>query len=766
MPERSAQVPYQAFPTGPGASPDTITRPEPRFDAHASPSPVGQSLEKAGGQLEQVGNEATALAVQHQGMINETLSTDAETQQLLPKLGELTGKYRSQEGLAAVSLLPQYTKDANDLFAQIRSSLPAGAAKSFDMMSQRHIASAISDANGYASQQIKAADKQSAVSLTQTAATRAGDLSVATNDQRFGETMGDIHHGIARQMQNEGWMEGTGAQQSPDGTLTFDGSENGQKAKAVYQDLVDKTTGIAWENRLHSLSDQNTLSAYNVFKQNRDQIPGEAQVKLDAYFTPKVRSAEAKNVADNVLNTVNSQYTTDLKSGALSNPNNLGNVKTQQGATNNTPDFVVPASATDGAALAASNIRKPIYQGLTLDQIGHKWTATGADDWVKNVSAASGIDPKTVPNLNDPGTLQKLLTGIATAEKSPQDRALFTPAVIQQGVQQALNGNASKAPLVTSQADYYRANYQQIVDSSLSQAQASHPDDPEYQQTVRAHVEQRMNDAIRQQELSYKADNDMVLQAFTGALSKDGKRPTSIAEMTAINPTVKQSWDRMQINNPLAAENIENKIMTQNASSKDTKEYGAAYWDLFKGVHNGTITDISQVYGHMGADGDLSMAGMKQLQDELKGDKDDGKLREQTFKTVRTLFMGSHDNMNIAYPEGEQDYAHAMTLMYKAEKDAQSRGVSKSDMYDPSNKEWIGNVAKPLAKNLEQRMASINARFNAGGGKIPAAGTPGGPPTIADRLEDKIYQSPNGPVKWTKQGWVKAPPPDAPVEKE
>lgn len=154
---------------------------------------------------------------------------------------------------------------------------------------------------------------------------------------------------------------------------------------------------------------------------------------------------------------------------------NLGNVKTAAGAANNTAEFINPATAADGVMVAAGNLRKN-YQGLTLSQIGAKWAPSkenNTSNWVSNVSTASGLSSDTVPDLNDPATMKKLLTGIATAEKKPEDRAAFTSDVLDKGIADALAGKQVNLGAPTS-----------ITGASPLAGQSAPPTGPSYSEQL------------------------------------------------------------------------------------------------------------------------------------------------------------------------------------------------------------------------------------------------------------------------------------------
>ena len=131
-----------------------------------------------------------------------------------------------------------------------------------------------------------------------------------------------------------------------------------------------------------------------------------------------------------------------------------------------------------------------------------------------------------------------------------------------------------------------------------------------------------------------------------------------------------------------------------------------------------------------------------------------GEVRNQTFKTVRNWFLGKADTFGIPDPDGEESYTHAMALMNQAEEQGRKAGIPAADLYDPANKNWIGNSARGLVKNLDERTAALNAKLG---------GENKGPPPVKDRVLNQIYVSPNGPMKWTGTGWLKVTAPAVPT---
>ena len=196
--------------------------------------------------------------------------------------------------------------------------------------------------------------------------------------------------------------------------------------------------------------------------------------------------------------------------------------------------------------------------------------------------------------------------------------------------------------------------------------------------------------------------------------------------------------------------------------TEDQQKYGSSINNILDGVWNGKIKDVSDLHTAV-SNGSLTLGGYDKAVEELKKmDTPEGageaKLREQTFKAVRSMIMGKSDSFGIPDPHGEETYGHAMALVFKAEKDAKD-AASKAgtnisqDIYDPYSKNWIGNVAKPLVKTIDQRVAEIGGQSNL---------SPTMPP-LDKRIEGQTYQSPTGPVIWTGSGWVRDIPPSVPL---
>ena len=773
MPKPDVQ--YSGVPTVSPEAGNTL----PQLNVHATPNDfgaqVGQAEEKLGQTGQHVAEEQGQIELQKQGMINETLATNAETQHIT-NLGEIQSKYKSTEGLAAAPGSDAYNQAINDATNSrqaIRDSLPNPAAqRSFDMLARRHESNAILDINNYAAGQIKQANLKSFQDGTSVAVSRASDPDVAANDGRFNEIQADVNHFLAGQLQLQGWPVKDSS--GPSGAPTFTDDVNGQRAKIVYNQLYDASMGAAWENRIRSLAENpqsgNVQAAYQVFKQNKDNIPSSTYQKIDAYFTPKLRDIADTTIASDAVLQADQGYhgavTGTAQSTSSAPPANVGNVKRADGT------WAQPATPSDGAALVVKTLQSDRYAGKTLAEIGPIWS-NGDSNWAKNVSAASGIPLDSKPDLTNPQVLGTLVRGINVAEKGKSD--LASQADIDTGIQAALGGKeiatgttASTAPKqAVSQADYYRTNYEQIVEQARQTAMKAHPDDPLFVQTAVARVEQHLGRAITDQERAYKVDADAVQTALFGQ-----NKPKTVDELEAISPDVKAAWQRLQVNEPFKAQAIEN-VLTHNArgADKDQANYGDKIYDVIQGIANHSIKDVSELNAMLGKG--LTVAGVTHGTQLLQGKGDvDAETRtrqESAALAVAKDQLSFEDETHfIKDPEGMTRFnGYFVPAFVKALKGARAAGVPDEESLSLASPK---NIIKPLV-DMYKRSSSddLAARIQAGAevpaGEVPSKSAPAGMDprlyAIAMDVHNGKITKAEGQKKALEAGLISAP---APVE--
>jgi soluble lytic murein transglycosylase-like protein len=717
-------LPYTAFPdVNPAGAPSNDFE-----QIKTSPDMFGgliaQGEEKLGAGAEKASTAATDVAVQQQGMLNETLSTNAETS-YMTELGNLTAAYKTKEGLEAVSAKPQYDAEVAKLRQTYLQSLPNfGAQRAFNLLALRHEGYALQDSAGYAATQLKKADLYSANSSSAALISGAGSLDVAENDQRFQDHLHGIDFASRRMMQNQGWADYM--QEDPKThELTFADSPQGQQAKAVYDETNGKAIAMAYENRFHVLADQNVVAAYQKYQASRDKIPGQAQVELDAYFTPKIRDAQTRTIAGGVLTDVNNSYQRAQNYKPLVqasadkygvDPTVLGRQLNQESGYRDVTssagargiaqfisgtaarygvDVHDPQSSIDGAAHYMSDLLKQFGGNYGLALAGYNWGEKNVAAWM-----ASGANPASMP-LETRNYIQSI-TG--------QDVATWASG---QGKTTVGASDAANVPKL-SQADYFRANYESILNETRVRAEAQHPDDPRFVDLSVSKVEQQLNISIRQQDLQHKADGDLVQQAFNGQLSPKQKAPTSVDEMVAISPDVRAAWQRMQIDNPIAAEHIETRILTANgkAGGHDVATYGNGFYDLFRRVHAPEgdperITDPTQLYKHVGENGDLTISGLEKLTGEITSRRSpegvaEAEMKSQFLKNARAQITGTDEGLHIKDPKGDELYLRFLAQALPAYDAGRRTGKTAAQLLNPESPDYVGKVIGNFKRPMDQ----------------------------------------------------------------
>lgn len=703
-----------------------------RFGVRASPddfgAQIGQATQYAGQVKRHLGDLATDWVAKEQGKINETLATNALAEYQI-EAAKLKGQYDSLDGLAAVGARDKYIQDLQKLRTNIGSRLGGDAGRAFQSSAVSHEASYIGDAYTYSIQQADKAHKDSMLLSANIAQGSMLDPSKASDPALIGEALGNVTY--AHQAMLDSNSPGVVFDPETE-THKFADTPEGQAAKSNFKTGLDYSKGIVWENAITTTADHDPLKASKLYSENRDVIPADARVRIEAMLAPKVIDAYAQNATNDAMNEIarGHQEAVLRPSSVGSNAYNLGNVKTPEAAAAGTAGFEAPQTPVDGALLAANTLRRG-YQGLTLTQIGNKWAPSSENvtsDWVRNVSVASGISPDTVPNLNDPATLSAMLKGILVAEKSPKDRAHFTDDVIQQGVQASLAGakpelkaktqlpgvpdqeyarNSAGGPM--SRADYAAIHRMEILSNWEQWAMDKSGGDATFASKVVTRIDGQITDMIQQQTATYSQDKTIIQQAINGMYS-DGTPPATYEALRAI-PEVKEALDRAEVHSPDFTRDIDAKIArVAGSAGKETKEYGPAFFTLMRKIHSGDIKSSDDLIAHLpegDKPGDITYSGYEKLVKEFTHDAEtqsDAEMKTQAFKVIKRQLSAEDETFGIKDPKGEALFSQAMPILFKAIDEGKSKGLTMGELTDPSNPAWIGNKVKSLERTQEQIM--------------------------------------------------------------
>ncbi len=526
---------------------------------------VGEAKTQFGGQIEKVGQDAGELAMKYQGIVNETSATNAETD-LIQKYAAGRADLMSSTGNEALQKQPAYLKMLNEQFESARSNLPAGAQRMFDATGRRLLANYTSEGVTYGVSQGKQAWRDSLLRNANIYAESMKD-PLNANPDGINNALAAGYHAHTSMVDED--MPGIDKDEDT-GNFTFAATDEGKRTQAVLQANVDNHTGAVISNAVNTVAKSDAINASKLYDMYKDQLNPQWQATISASLAPKVQNQYVQSAVMGALSDLHQGYSKALvtpESSSGVSPYNLGNVKTKEGAATDTASFVNPATPVDGVIVAANNL-KDNYQGLTLSQIGNKWAPSkenNSDNWIRNVSAASGISPDAIPNLNDPDTMKRLLSGIATAEKKPSDRAAFSEDVMKQGVQAALSGQKAnllspseqkQLPGVPAQdygknadgtmltsADYLATHREETLQKWRNWASTVKPGDPAFENEVSSRINGQINQVISDQKNLYHQDLTHVMDGVLGKYS-NGQPPATLEALSAI-PQVKEILDQL-----------------------------------------------------------------------------------------------------------------------------------------------------------------------------------------------------------------------------
>lgn len=724
MPPRGGDVPYNPVPS---VAPSTQA-PNDYIRTEATPSSfggqIGQAMQGAGQAAEKLGTQAIDLADQQQGLINQSLAENAVTQHT-EDVDNISAKYRSLEGLDAVQAHDQAIADIQAARQRVSASLPnAGAQRLFNSLALRHEAYALGDVSSYYAKSVKDASLKASTSGMATSLNQTGLPQVAQDDQRFSFNLTTAVLHLNDTMKNQGY--GSGMNVDKTGKASWDTSTpEGQQAQNVYNEKYDQIVSKAWENRIKTLADDpttgNARAALDVFNANKDKIPAQAQMELQAYLQPKVRMMDAHGIAGDSLATADKGYNASVTAAVSGQASNAAGSVSRDAVSKSIRIQEGPGTSVQGAvagimpatfqqyAKPGESINNPADRQAVHDRIiSDLWQKAGGDPARVAVGYFSGPG-----NMAPPGSPTPWIND--TKDANGKSTSSYVSDVL---------GRAGVQGGAMSKADYYRAHEAEIVEDARRKADQLHPDDPQIADLAAARTSQQLNAVIRQQDLAYHADNDLVFRAVNGDLSK-GTAPVTVDQLRATSPEVAAAWDRMQYQQPKEAREIATRLITENAKSNgghDANTYGAGFYDVFNRIHapDGSpnrITDPSQLYSMVGQPGGLTIAGLAKAREEIMGRRTpDGEaesaMRAQMFRNVHGMLTGTNDGLGIKDPKGEEIYLKFMAAAYPAIEAAKSAGKSPYQLFDPNSPDYIGKIAAGMKRSPAAYQADMIASLD------------------------------------------------------
>ena len=508
------------------------------------------------------------------------------------------------------------------------------------------------------------------------------------------------------------------------------------------QAAVQNVTELAKAQRVQSLIGLGDLAgAQNYLQANIGDFKPSTADALNTMLTPKLRAQQASMAAGNAVSMADQGYNTYLTQRGVGAPSGAPPASAIQHAIFNQESGSNPNSPTsiDGAvgqaqimpatfkqfAQPGEDINNPVDNA----NVGKRIIQTYADKY--------GNDPArvAVAFFSGPGNVAPPGSATPWINNAVDGNGKATASYVSDVLSRlgGLNG-------VQSKADFYKANYANIIDQTRQEALKQNPNDPQFADLAVARTEQQIGATIRQQELQYAADKDTVLRGVNGSLVK-GQMPTSVDQLTALNPQVAQAWDRLQQNQPEVAHDVVTHLLTENARTGGTSNtYGDGFYSVFQRIHAqdgdpNKVTDPAQLYPMVGQPGGLTMEGLTKAREELAGKSTpDGEaeanMRSTFFKVAHGQLTGSDDGLGLKDPQGEAIYLKFMAHAYPQIQADKAAGKTAAQIFSPDSPDYIGKSIPAFKRTLAQRTADmINAN-----GEVATAPTDTPQPGIFSRL--------------------------------
>lgn len=507
------------------------------------------------------------------------------------------------------------------------------------------------------------------------------------------------------------------------------------------------------ETRIKSLAATNPTRAKELFDANSKDLAASPNFDalsnyVDNKATEQVGVAAGRDAVDKAAKGTQSQPQQPggqyVAPQAVPEPMsyNMGNVMGKDGVTP-----VRYATPVDGAAATVENLRKN-YRGMTIAEIAQKWAprddgvnpalkGNNPAQWAQNVAKVGGFfkddgtpDPNAKPNLDDPAMLARIATGIATAEKSLEDRKAFTPGVISSGVDIALHGeqisaiepgvgkNAAPPPGVSA-ARSLKANAVDLVMTDPNLAQ-----NPKAQQVALHYINEQYSAA----QVAAMSDDKARKEAQANVADDWGKQiwKTPVAQLPDllqnINGDDKLNGDEQTRQHLIA-------ILNQRfrEEGKEIIEYGPQYTETLKAVsgssdQGSTITDPRQLIA-MQAKGEITETGRQHL---LAAMKEPSNASINTTKSSlydyakgQLSFESDTGPIKIRDPKGEAIFKAQFVPKFEKAFDDWTSGPQKKNPWEFLTQENVDKMIQGMRPRDQMALDKIKATSDAEGETQP-----------------------------------------------
>lgn len=724
----------------PSEAPSTQA-PNDLLSVRASPqdfgSQIGEAAQGLGRNIGEVGKQTVDYVLKQQGMLNETLSTNADSQLQIDQ-ANILNQYKSLEGLQAAGAYGSTVTSLQVSREKLRQSMPnPAAARAFDMLSLRSTGFAIRDAASHSATQIKKAHDDSSNAGMNLAIDQASRPQVAEDPQRFNDALQSTRFFAQQQLQSRGYII-----PGPDGKVTLDDNgdpvfsndENGKMASQVYHSYIQAAEGKIWANRIKTLafdpSVGNVNKAYQVLQDNADSIPAATRAELVATLKGPLQNEGARQAADQAVGLANQGYNDHIAStdtGAKDIRDSI--TKQESGGRTTSPDSIDGAVGVHQILQATFNqFAKPgedIHNAKDNEAVYNRIIDKYSQDYEGDPARIA------VAYFSGPNNISPIGSPHPWISDRHDGNGKYVSSYVAD-VTNRIGKSDTTAENYMTQADYLRKNYSSVIQHARDIAASNPNADATSIDLAAQRTEQKVNDIIRQQELSVQADVDSVAGYIKG--SNVNKQPvTNLDQLESAPSEIRNAWHNVMTNDYYKSQGIMNAIQANSRGVQTT--YGTTPWLFLKralGPSNAQdyIRSSDDLRNSIGPtkDSPLTNTGASAIGDEIKYRDQDANGRafmDQEYK----FFQGLHKEtvppflfprQEIGPAKLEEHFNQQLPSLLALIKAGRTSGKTAAQLFSPKlngkdNPDYVGNsfdAPKQTLLNEEWSKAQAKTLFN------------------------------------------------------
>lgn len=728
--------PQDDYSSTPSVAP-TTSAPSDYLSVKAGPGSFGGQVDQAiSGAAQQVNAGAKALfdvALQKQGLLNETMQTDAATRYDVAS-GDIRNQFIQLNGLEPQAQKDQYIQHLQDTRAQIRKTLPnAMAQRGFDLLTNRTFAYAVNDMDLHAANEVKGAHILASNAQMNTSMSNLSDFRVASDPNRSKYELQMVKLSATDQVASKGFLT-----PGPDGKIKTDANgdpifsddENGKMGSAVYHEYLNKNIGQGYYNQIESLAKDpthhNLPLALQTFERERDSIPPEWQAKIGAMLNPAVKSFQARTIADDVIKEADAGYQKSLGIGADGlNASNINEASASASVMEAFPGATITSTFRDKA-------KNDSLPGAAKDS---KHLVGEALDFVPKDGMAGITKESIEAELTKAGFpfTKVIVGGNAAIGEKPHVHIQWAPGTTPP----AGSLNPTQTSPYQTKGDYYGKHYDEIVESARQRALTDNPGDIEGADLAAQHAGQRAQEVFTAESHQNHSDMDLMTQAAMGGFTNGQKLTSEEQLLNSPNSEVQAAAQRSVWQNPVGYKQMVQSILPNNVK-QTSGTYGNGFYDVLQKVYSGEIGDNTKLstYVGNGKGPSITNVGLQKIQsimgnlgtpEDVAFAHDTSAFLKQAFNdgTGKGLFPGMTTSETLL-----EKFNTQMPAILGYINQGRQDGKTSAQLFDPTingnpNPDYVGNHVKLPTKAeaneaiLSSTLRTINTpnkgtTFNAG----------------------------------------------------